>query len=1204
MKKKSTAKRKMKISLLSQEKKTKDLQSSDVRQQLLKELRDEVIGPRWGQDEIIDKSPNSLYLDGMLFPQGVKIEAEEKENTKTVTVGNEDTQSENITNNFVEKTSSFGLSCSIKKDATNVKIKVSFGTYKTQGEKGSKQYKREHHEEEHTINLEKNESIKMKDLPWLELRYSIKNSKDYKMLSVYLVNTERSGKRILTKKVVFQPTIELSSDKRIFEHKITSSDSEEPLFQLLFLNKMNFGVGHGCAIDWDDKDVVDNSINKIWTDFIPTFTQKKITHAEPFNDELKKSLSMQLLYKVEDSKFSDYEVLLSSIPDEYEKWVNENLINKLNDLKNIADPELMETAQQQIKECQEALSRIRNGIKLISTNDNVGKAFKFANRVMALQQSHGEWAKKNIENEKIIGSPPKEEEIIGQWRLFQLAFILMNIESIVEPTVESRKIADLLWFPTGGGKTEAYLGLIAFTMAMRRLTAPRYENGMLSEQAYGVTTIMRYTLRLLTIQQFQRATALMCACEYERRRDKNGMWGDLPFNVGLWVGLKTTPNLLTGKDNYDSAESTLSHWRRTGRRPKEHNPVQLLNCPWCGEKLDHKDYDWQADKEHRNWLPEKCRAYCPNSRCFFSKKHLVPPTKTEPGKDSCLPILVVDEDIYKWCPSLLISTIDKFAQISWNEKTSAIFGKVDKYCQKCGFFKAEFDEGHKGEHKGEWNHWAIQESILPPELIVQDELHLIAGPLGTMAALYETAIDYFCKNNERYPKIIASTATTKAASEQIKNLFNREKTKIFPPQGITFGETFFSKTDEDDPGKIYVGICSTAKSGLTVLGRTSAALVRKVRYLKEEQPTEYPDKILDPYYTLVAYFNSMRELGGAASSYKDAVPDFIQQIYERVERRTTQENTQANNEIQKQIESQTDDTGLDIMLEEEKDTEAVRQEIMQKEERVWKNKSLETDELTSRQDSGSIPEVLRRLEMGLGSKTKVLDLLLSTNMLSVGVDIQRLGLMMINGQPKNHSEYIQASGRIGRRDPGLIITLFQYLKPRDLSHYENFKFYHSTFFKNVEPISLTPFSARARDHGLFGLLVGLIRNVVPILAKNADAGNFKIHIKQIRDEVEKIKKEFESRVDIVDTAETQNTINHIDRLLKLWEQYATQPIPLIYKSSLWTKKAEKQTKNYLLKTIEQGQSGLAKIPATPLSLREAEQQHKFYYLGDQDVPEE
>ena len=150
------------------------------------------------------------------------------------------------------------------------------------------------------------------------------------MLSVYLVNTERSGKRILTKKVVFQPTIELSSDKRIFEHKITSSDSEEPLFQLLFLNKMNFGVGHGCAIDWDDKDVVDNSINKIWTDFIPTFTQKKITHAEPFNDELKKSLSMQILYKVEDSKFSDYEVLLSSIPDEYEKWVNENLINKLS----------------------------------------------------------------------------------------------------------------------------------------------------------------------------------------------------------------------------------------------------------------------------------------------------------------------------------------------------------------------------------------------------------------------------------------------------------------------------------------------------------------------------------------------------------------------------------------------------------------------------------------------------------------------------------------------------------------------------------------------------------------------------------------------------------------------------------------------------------------------------------------------------------
>jgi len=1154
---------------------------SNVRTELINELENEIIGPR-EPEEILDKDPKTLYLDGMLVPQQSIVDEEE----------NEDNDDSFKQTNLQNK-STFGLSCTVEKNAKSIQVKISYGIYNSFGEKTERKYKRKPIEESFTINLETSGSLPLKESVLGEIKYYVRETTDSKILSVYLINTQESKKMPL-QKIIFQPKIEISSDEKIFKSHTISTDKDDPdeqLFGFLFLDKMNFATGHGCSVDWNDNP--DNTTDKIWTVFMPKFNLKKINPTEPFTDLLKNAVSMKTLSKVED--FAEYEKILSPLANEYEKWIQENLISKLNDSK-IVPQDYKDTAENQIKECKEAVERIKKGIKIISTEKNAGKAFQFTNRVMALQQTYGDWARKNIENEKVTGSAPTEEQIAGDWRMFQLAFILMNIETIIHPTLESRKAADLLWFPTGGGKTEAYLGLIAFTMALRRLSAPRYENGMISEQAYGVNVIMRYTLRLLTIQQFQRASALMCACEYERRRDEK-TWGDLQFNVGLWVGAKSTPNQLAGRENKTSAESTLVSYAKTKWRPEEHNPIQLLNCPWCGENLDDPDkildiWDWREDKNNK--LPAKCRAYCPNKNCFFSKQHI------QVGKECCLPILVVDDDIYRWCPSLLISTIDKFAQVSWVEKVGAIFGRVDKYCSKCGFFKSEHVDDHKetkGKHQDGMPYWTMQSKIAPPALIVQDELHLISGPMGTLTGLYETAIDYFCKNEGHYPKIIASTATTKAATQQIRNLFNREKTSIFPPQGFRFGNTFFAEIDKTDPGKVFVGLSPTAKSVLTVLGRTSASLVRRVRYLQENK--KYSDKELDPYFTLVSYFNSLRELGGALSSYKDAVPDFIQTVFERDRIETGQE---PNAELNSKSD---DDLGLELMAEEEKDIEQIKQEVMEKgKKREYRNKALEIDELTSRQDSGSIPSVLRRLESGLEGKTDPLDILLSTNMLSVGVDIRRLGLMLVNGQPKNHSEYIQATGRIGRNNPGLIVTLYNFVKPRDLSHYENFKYYHSTFFRNVEPISLTPFSARSRDHGLFGLLVGLLRNLVPILAKNDDSKNFKLHIKQINDAVNEIKKEIATRVDSIDPSESQETLDDIDKLLSLWEQYANLPLPLVYKSTFWTSKTAKQNHNYLLKTIEKGETGLAKIPATPLSLREAEQQQRLYYVkGEDDVTE-
>jgi superfamily II DNA or RNA helicase len=247
------------------------------------------------------------------------------------------------------------------------------------------------------------------------------------------------------------------------------------------------------------------------------------------------------------------------------------------------------------------------------------------------------------------------------------------------------------------------------------------------------------------------------------------------------------------------------------------------------------------------------------------------------------------------------------------------------------------------------------------------------------------------------PKIIASTATTKSATNQIHKLFDRSETRIFPPQGFSFGDSFFSKEDPDEnAGKLYVGICSTGKSGLTILAKISAAILRKTRSLQEKN-TYNPDD-LDPYYTLVSYFNSTREMGGAFKMFQDSVPGFMQRIYNNFE----VEDTAQTKIIQKKSDEITND---DLMQSfETKDTQIASK-------RKFVNNLLPPEELTSRVESSEIPDILNKLEIGLSKGTPV-DTLLSTNMLSVGVDLPRLGVMIINGQPKNHSEYIQASGLI------------------------------------------------------------------------------------------------------------------------------------------------------------------------------------------------
>ena len=318
---------------------------------------------------------------------------------------------------------------------------------------------------------------------------------------------------------------------------------------------------------------------------------------------------------------------------------------------------------------------------------------------------------------------------------------------------------------------------------------------------------------------------------------------------------------------------------------------------------------------------------------------------------------------------------------------------------------------------------------------MQDELHLISGPLGTRVGLYETAIEHLCSRVEGdrtiLPKVIASTATLRRARQQIRALFGRSKTSLFPPPGVDHAETFFAYLDRSSPGRLYVGVAASGRPLKAILLRTYVALLGAGQ--KQFNPKGKGDQTADAYMTLAGYFNSLRELGGMRRLVEDDVRTRAAAIEKRVP-------------------------------------------VGHVGGHPWaKNRTITMPvELTSREKAGAIKEAKDRLGLRFTDKERV-DVLLASNMISVGVDIDRLGLMVVGGQPKTTSEYIQASSRVGRQHPGLVVTCFNVRRPRDRSHYERFAAYHESFYRYVEATSLTPFSGPALERGLAGTLVAMVR---------------------------------------------------------------------------------------------------------------------------------
>jgi hypothetical protein len=1005
------------------------LKPVDVRSQLVDALRLDLIGPENGTDldgEVLPQAPSRWYLTGFLAP----LEASESQKSDETGQdefdaeggdadgADDDTTPEPRAARRAFFPSSIGLSLLVPKETRRLRVTADWGDYRAEPldapEEGEEfptsgvagriplRWRRQPRREEVTLDLPAKTAgtveHEVPDSGGLRLAVSVRPVQALgiaegmvppgtRSVSVFLVNhrTPVLADENRDERFAFQAGLAVRADEPLIPRPNlkghATEEWDERVADLQYRDVYEYAVGHGVSARAEVG--ADGACRAAHTCWVPAAEVERVAPATIPDVELR----MEALAGLSDGPAA--ESALGPFVDQYRAWIK----GQKAALPTLT-PQRREMAEALLQRAGTAAGRIGDGIKVLADAD-ARLAFRIANRVMA-RAARRRFGPMQGKEEAAVDPPT--------WRPFQLAFLLMNLPGVVDPLHHDRNVVDLLFFPTGGGKTEAYLGLAAFTLVYRRLKNPGYASA-------GLSVLMRYTLRLLTLDQLGRAATLICALELERHDDPDTL-GPWPFEIGLWVGQAATPNRMGSKKENDphSARSKTIAFQNDDRKPA---PIPLENCPWCGEKFKPTSFQLLPNANE----PTDLRVVCLNRRCDF--------TRNRP-----LPLLAVDEPIYRRLPCFLIATVDKFAAMPWTGQVGAFFGRVDRHDPHGFYGPCEPDRGRP-----------LPASLPPPDLIIQDELHLISGPMGTMVGLYESALDELCSravgDRKVRPKVIASTATVRRAENQIQALFSRREVDIFPPPGPDRRDSFFAETHpaaRSHP-RLYLGLAAQGRSLKVVMLRTYLALLGAAQKAYEaDGGKRNHDNAADPYMTLLGYFNSLRELGGSRRIVEDEV------------------NTRL--------------TGY-----------ASRRRVGQR-EGLFANRGIayEVVELTSRVPTNQVAEAKRRLALPFHEKDRV-DVAIATNMISVGLDITRLGLMVVLGQPKTCAEYIQATSRVGRDPdrPGLVVTLLNIHRPRDRSHFERFAVFHGSFYRTVEATSVTPFSPRALDRGLAGALVALSR---------------------------------------------------------------------------------------------------------------------------------
>jgi hypothetical protein len=993
---------------------------TDDRPKIVDYLRDQLIGPLHGEAETVDEPPHRQYLTGILFPEEAETEVQLDEDIVDEGAGEsgEESTEDPIALSTQQLPSAVGLSF-VLPAWTAFSVELRAGRY----EKDGPSWRRV------PIDLTGSKAIELRPpgesgraapVVLLSGRASLESRwrrlGEGALVTVALVNRRHIpvDGRMDPGDCLLQVSMRCVSAHGFTPYPTPvriQSGEEEAELALQYKDVPTYAVGHGCAADWEPDLTRPGWIE---TTYLPGHTVRGVAFTVEADEHRQKQLNevLNLEYlATADTLSADVIASLDEFVDGYDEWA----------LAQEREATTLPTrhagaAERLVGRVDVARRRMRRGVRRLERDEVVREAFALANRAMLMQMVRSgdqfagrrrTWNEGNIPEAVYTGTG-------RAWRPFQLAFLLLTVESAVDESADDRDLIDLIWFPTGGGKTEAYLGLMALVVLHRRLT--------LRDDGAGTTVITRYTLRLLTSQQFQRAATLICALESVRRARPESL-GTSRISIGVWLGSNNSPNTYT--DAVELVEKIKNDEFTS-------TSFQVETCPWCGTEMIPRgpapQEAWGVSAANDSF-----RMNCPWIECEFHNE---------------LPASAVDADLYDRPPTCLIGTVDKFARLAWEPKAGVFLGS--------------------GPTPG-------------PSLIIQDEFHLISGPLGTIVGLYEAAFDVVMASHNARPKVVASTATIRRAESQGAGVFGRP-TALFPPAGISADNSYFVRYDDTSPGRRYVGLMPQGHTPLTAMVQLSAALLQSAEELDLAPPSD------DAYWTLVAYHNSLRELGKSITLAHDDIPARMQVIA------STEDGVRR--------------LGDDDILE-----------------------------LTGNVSPVEIPRSIEKLKKKKGEKDGI-SFVASTNMLSVGVDVPRLGLMLVVGQPKTTSEYIQASSRVGRSTPGLVVTLYSPSKPRDRSHYESFIPYHSALYRYVEPTSVTPFSVPARARGLHAGLVVLARHALG-LTENTQAADFDGADHALTDLVE----EFLRRVTVADSAERDNVERHLQELEADWQQLAEQALP-------------------------------------------------------------
>ncbi|GAB3119849.1 DISARM system helicase DrmA [Streptomyces calidiresistens] len=1097
--------------------------SREVREELVTYIRRDLLGPWDGETETLPKAssgPRDRYLVGMLGPrpravtrEGIALAAAQSADGESGEdqEGDDTEPRDRLTPQAAGhiRAASMGMSFTVPASVGTLSATVRWGRY-TQteevGERGATSRVWAREPVEHVVDIDVAETAD-RSVPLdggdAALHIQVRRhtgrvgGEDLRVVELALVNEQEDSAEARDAHWLFQTEIDVTAfpDDRaaVFlpiddpldpaNRKNDPADPEERRLRLLYRDSLGHAKGRNIAVHARVREGERNA-HRLTTTWLPECDVRDTRAPNPEEQELLRGLELgmdELAALAVPVRRNELATALAPLADGYAGWLEQQHARARELPEN-----LRESADAAHGQALEICDRITLGIDTLMADDTALEAFRFVNRAMALQRRNTAItaARAGREDDRASYREAYEEihargKEAAAWRPFQLAFVLLNLASLTRPDHQHRgtgreALVDLLFFPTGGGKTEAYLGLAAYTFALRRLQGTIGTGTEARDGGAGVGVLMRYTLRLLTAQQFQRAAALVGACEVLRREEfaRDARWGATPFRIGLWVGVSVSPNW------FDEAREQIAEAKESAS-DKHARVLQLLTCPWCGTGLTARSC-MEYDEGRRRVL-----LYCPRGegedRCPFSRRE-------SPGEG--IPVLTVDEEIYRLAPSLLIATVDKFAQLPWNGYAGLLFGRVTELCPRHGYRHDDLDirTGCGSRHNARGNLPGVTAQpvtrLRPPDLIIQDELHLISGALGTTVGLFEAAVDQLCTwsftdargRHEIGPKIVASTATTKRAAEQVRGVFAR-KVAIFPPQVLDAGDTFFSRQVElsrTAPGRRYLGVCAHGT-------RLKAAEIRvaEILLLAGQQLFDDYGSPADPYMTLVGYFNATRELAGMRRYMDDDITTRVRSNGSRRGQATLSDRIVSNTgmlgiqELTSRISSFEIGASLkrlETAFDPDRDTSARRRAFLREYGAAMREKREP------------------RAAMTPGARQAV-DVVLATSMLQVGVDVSRFGLMLVVGQPKNTAEYIQASSRVGRDPsrPGLVVILYNWSRPRDLAHYEDFEHYHATFYRRVESLSVTPFTRRALDRGVAATYTAALRHADHATSRNLDA---------------------------------------------------------------------------------------------------------------------